>query len=318
MELLSDVLKHLPRSAQWTRQAEGKFKELLEDPLIGKLRAKHPELDDMTLKLHMNRLFQYVSEYRNCSRCPGLSRCPNDFPGHYTRLTVETMGDRIYVCDHKMVCKKMTAKQTEDAVRNRVRSFYVDERVLREGYSSAEIVDKDRERALAVTRVMDYISKTEEEGLQKIGLYLFGMFGTGKTFLMCFLLHELAKSGFSGVIVYMPDFVEDLKMMFQEPHKLKETIDLFKETDLLVFDDIGAENLNPWVRDHVLGTILNYRMNRKPTFFTSNYDLPALEKHFSFTSKDGEEEHKGQRLMDRIRPFVNAVAVQGKNQRGTE
>ena len=54
----------------------------------------------------------------------------------------------------------------------------------------------------------------------------------------------------------------------------------------------------------MLGTILNYRMNRKPTFFTSNYDLDALEQHFSFTNRDGEELHKGQRIMDRIRPFV--------------
>ncbi len=62
-------------------------------------------------------------------------------------------------------------------------------------------------------------------------------------------------------------FSEDLKAMFGDPLKLKETVDLLKETDLLVFDDIGAENLNPWLRDHVMAVILNYRMNRKPTFF---------------------------------------------------
>jgi len=114
----------------------------------------------------------------------------------------------------------------------------------------------------------------------------------------------------------MPEFAEELKGMFSEPQRLKETIDLLKEADLLVFDDIGAENLNPWLRDHVLGTILNYRMNRKPTFFTSNYELDALEQHFSFTSKDGEEEFKGKRLMDRIRPFVDVVVVNGTNKRG--
>lgn len=64
----------------------------------------------------------------------------------------------------------------------------------------------------------------------------------------------------------MPDFVEDAKALMFEPQKLKETVTLMKEADLLVFDDIGAENLSPWVRDHVLGAILNHRMNRKPTF----------------------------------------------------
>lgn len=79
-------------------------------------------------------------------------------------------------------------------------------------------------------------------------------------------MHELALSGLNGVIVYMPDFVEDLKSMIQDGQKLKETTEMLKNCDLLVFDDIGAENLSPWVRDHVMGSILNYRMNRKPTF----------------------------------------------------
>ncbi|MGO4276922.1 AAA family ATPase, partial [Paenibacillus sp. TAF58] len=41
-----------------------------------------------------------------------------------------------------------------------------------------------------------------------------------------------------------------------------------------------------------------------------------LEKHFSFTNKDGDEEYKGQRIMDRIRPFVDVVVVTGTNKRG--
>lgn len=212
--------------------------------------------------------------------------------------------------------KKFIAHQSEQQIRSRVRSFYVDELALSRGYSAEEIMFKDLDRLKSAQHVMGYIDQTKQEGLQTRGLYLGGKFGTGKTFLMCYMLYELAKAGYSGVIVYVPEFVEDLKSMFQEPQKLKETVELMKSTDLLVFDDIGAENLNPWVRDHVMGTILNYRMNRKPTFYTSNHDLDMLEKHFSFTSKDGDELHKGQRLMDRIRPFVDYVLVSGENKRG--
>ena len=92
-------------------------------------------------------------------------------------------------------------------------------------------------------------------------------------------------------------------------------IELLKETDLLVFDDIGAENVSPWIRDHVFATILNYRMNRKPTFFSSNYTLDGLEKHLSFSNREGEEEFKGKRLMERIRHFVEPVEVKGHNKR---
>ncbi|NIK78498.1 primosomal protein DnaI [Paenibacillus castaneae] len=316
MDSLGELLKAWPTGQTITEQAEHKLTELLSEPLVLKLREKYPDLDERTIRLNLNRVYQYVTEYRSCSNCPGLDHCPNDFEGHYTLLSSDTVNGLTQLYDRKVACKKFIARQNEDQIRSRVRSFYIDEKALQRGYSSDEILTNDLERAKAVGQVLKYIDRTKEHGLQEEGLYLAGRFGTGKTFLMCYLLHELAKAGYSGVIVYMPDFVEDLKSLMHEPGKLKETVEMMKETDLLIFDDMGAENLNPWVRDHVLGAILNYRMQRKPTFYTSNYELEALEKHFSFTSKDGDELHKGQRIMDRIRPYVEVVMVTGENKRG--
>ncbi|GIQ68464.1 primosomal protein DnaI [Xylanibacillus composti] len=314
MESLSDVLKSLP-VGEMLKQSASQRQTLLNDPLVKKWRIRYPELQDHHFALYLNRLYQYVKEYRNCSSCPGLEACPNDMQGHYTRLEVEPLQGEPQIIDRKVSCKKWVSKQQEDEMRKRIRSFYMDEGALVRGYQIEEIMKIDRKRIKAVEHIEDYLHETKTNGLQTRGLYLAGALGTGKTFLMCYLLHELAACGYSGIIVYMPDFIEDVKSMIQEPAKLKETIELLKETDLLVFDDIGAEQLTPWVRDHVVATILNYRMNRKPTFYTSNYDLNAMEKHFSFTNKDGEEEHKGQRLMDRIRHFVDVVTVEGYNKR---
>lgn len=316
MESLGDLLKAWPTGKSITAQAQHKLEELLQDPLVEKLLVKYPELDERAIRLNLNRVYQYVTEYGNCSNCPGLDNCPNDYEGHYTMLSSESVHGQVQLYDRKVACKKFAARESEQKIRSRIRSFYVDDAALRRGYSSDEILTNDLERAKAVGQLLRYIDRTRENGLQQEGLYLSGRFGTGKTFLMCYMLQELAKLGYSGVIVYMPDFVEDLKSLMHEPGKLKETVEMMKETDLLIFDDIGAENLNPWVRDHVLGAILNYRMERKPTFYTSNYELDALEKHFSFTSKDGEETHKGERIMNRIRPYVEVVMVTGENKRG--
>lgn len=316
MESLGELLKRTPMGDQAIRRSAELMNGLLEDPLVQRFRAKHPAIDDATIRLNLNRFYQYVKEYRNCERCPGLDRCPNDFEGHYTMLSVEEVNSgepRLY--DRKVSCKKFIARQAEEQIRSRIRSFYIDETALRDGYSADEIMTNDLNRSEAVGQLLEYIDRTKEQGLQEMGLYLEGRFGTGKTFLMCYMLHELAKAGYSGVIVYMPDFVEDLKAMMHEPGKLKETVDMMKETDLLIFDDIGAENLSPWVRDHVMGGILNYRMHRKPTFYTSNHELDALEQHFSFTSKEGDERHKGERIMERIRPYVDVVRVTGTNKR---
>lgn len=316
MESLSELLKSMP-NPEWKRNAEEKIKRVLADPLVLQFRQKFPEVDDYTIKINMNKLYQYVTEYKSCSNCPGLDLCPNDMTGHYTLLTAESLNGRPYVHEEKVSCKKFLAKQVQDAISSRIHTFHVDPGLFSKGYSFADILEKDLDRAYAVDQINQYVELTMEEGLQHRGLYLVGSFGTGKTFLMCYMLYQLAKVGMTGAIVYMPDFAEDLKGMFADPGKLKETIELLKETDLLVFDDIGAENLNPWLRDHVVGAILNSRMNRKPTFFTSNYELSGLEKHFSFTNKDGDEEFKGQRIMDRIRYFVDVVVVNGTNKRGS-
>lgn len=316
MESLSDLLKHMPIAAR-AADIDEKRRKLLAHPEVQRLKADHPELTDDALKLHLPRLYQFVTEYESCSRCPGLERCPNDYAGHYTRLSVTNAGGSTQLNDYKVSCSKWIAKQNEEQLRKKIRSFYVDEQLLHRNYQLSEIAALDPERQSAVLRIASYIKKTKEEGLPRKGLYLVGDFGTGKTFLTGYMLSELAKLGYTGVIVYMPDFVEDLKSMFGDPQRMKETIEMMKHTDVLVFDDIGAENMTSWLRDHVLGSILNYRMNRKPTFYTSNHDLKRLEQHFSFTSKDGEEFERGHRIMERIRPFVDVVAVGGTNKRET-
>jgi primosomal protein DnaI len=315
MESLSDILKHIP--TQVNADAKAKVKQVLQHTQVVKFLDKHPELDERSIRGSMPRLYQFATELDRCAACPGLANCQNDLAGYYTWLSVQESNGFSQICDHKVACKKLIAKQAEDAVKLRIRSFYVDEKTLAVNESLKDLRDFDKERAKAVLKVTQYITQTMDKGIQPMGLYLFGDFGTGKTYLMGHMLREMAKLGHTGVIVYMPEFMEDLKSMFQEPHKLKETIDMMKETDFLIFDDIGAENMNPWLRDHVMGSILNYRMNRKPTFYTSNYDLDRLAEHFSFTSKDGEDEEKGRRIMERIRPFVDLVAVEGSNKRGS-
>ncbi|OXM13057.1 primosomal protein DnaI [Paenibacillus herberti] len=316
MESLKDLLNSMPGGNKIRAKASEQLSELMNDPKVRKLQEQFPELNEDVLRRNSNSVYQYVREHRNCTECPGLDQCPNDYQGHYTLLSADSSAGELRLIDRKTACRKFIARRNEEQIRSRIRSFYVSERTLADSYSADEILMKDRARSQAVMKLLEYIRRTKEQGLQTEGLYLTGSFGTGKTFLMGYMLGELAKIGYSGVIVYMPDFVEDLKAMFGEPARLKETIDLMKEADILIFDDIGAENLSPWVRDHVMGAILNYRMERKPTFYTSNHALDDLEQHFSFTSKDGEEYHKGRRIMDRIRPFVDVILVKGTNKRG--
>ena len=51
-----------------------------------------------------------------------------------------------------------------------------------------------------------------------------------------------------------------------------------------------------------------------PTFFTSNFDLKALEEHFSFT-KDSVEKVKARRIIERINQLSETKEMISKNLR---
>ena len=86
-------------------------------------------------------------------------------------------------------------------------------------------------------------------------------------------------------------------------------------SDILLLDDIGAENNSPWSRDEVLGTILQYRMdNNLITFFTSNFTINELETILSETSK-GTDIIKAKRIIERIKSLTNEFTLISKDKR---
>ena len=88
-----------------------------------------------------------------------------------------------------------------------------------------------------------------------------------------------------------------------------------KAAEILILDDIGAEQFSPWIRDDVLQVILQYRMQENLlTFFTSNLDFKDLEAHFA-TSRSGDETWQAKRIMERIRYLAKEIHLQGDNRR---
>ncbi|MDR2833763.1 MAG: primosomal protein DnaI, partial [Streptococcaceae bacterium] len=71
-----------------------------------------------------------------------------------------------------------------------------------------------------------------------------------------------------------------------------------------------------WIRDSILGVILQYRMQeQKPTFFTSNQDFAHLEKHLENSSKGNIEPLKAKRIMERVKYLSEEVRMDGENKR---
>ena len=147
------------------------------------------------------------------------------------------------------------------------------------------------------------------------GLYIYGDMGVGKSFMLAAMAHELSETkNVATTIIHYPSFTIDVKNGIKDG-SVKEQIDAVKEAEVLVLDDIGAEQFSSWIRDDVLQVILQYRMIEElPTFFTSNYSFADLEAKLS-NGRQGDETWQAKRVMERIRFLAKEVHLRGVNRR---
>lgn len=143
------------------------------------------------------------------------------------------------------------------------------------------------------------IKKFNKNPRQGKGLYLYGKYGTGKTFILLKLAYELTKKNIKVIFAYYPDLIRHLKSLISNGG-VENMIKRLKEIPILMIDDIGGENNTPYIRDEILGPILQYRMYAfKPTFMTSNLSIEQLQNHFkdTYAETDGI---KASRIIERI------------------
>ncbi|BDR60744.1 primosomal protein DnaI [Lactobacillus xylocopicola] len=172
-------------------------------------------------------------------------------------------------------------------------------------------VTKGRTDALAEIR--QFLAKYQENVHQK-GLYLYGNFGIGKTYMLAGLANQLAAWNKKVVFLHVPTFIATLSSHFGD-NSLPDELQRISNCDVLILDDIGAETLSQWSRDEVLAVILQSRMdNVLPTFFSANMAMDDLEEHFKET-KNALDPVKAARLLERVRTLATEVTVSGQNRR---
>ncbi|MGA8942405.1 MAG: primosomal protein DnaI [Thermoactinomyces sp.] len=302
MKQLNDVMIPMGKKRK-TIDKEEQLRILCKFPLVEAFRKEHPELSDEVYLRSFSLLQQFVIEHTNCEICPGLDQCPNMMKGHYPELN-EYSG---YLDLSMHECSKLRKKRQKSLIKSR----HIPKDIQN---STFDQIDYDRGRNEAIHSAIDFCMSFTSE-IPSQGLYLYGAFGVGKSYIAGAITNQLAKHGIPSLMVHFPTLVEELKESIAD-NQIGDKIDALKKTQVLILDDIGAESLTPWLRDEVLSVVLHNRMVEKlPTVYTSNMTLDELEEHFSYTSKGGWEILKGKRLMERIRPFVKPILVQGYNRR---
>lgn len=281
-------------------------KEILNNPEVKDFLLKHPELTKGVIDKNLIKLYEYATQSKQCQDCTSFKGCQNMLKGYSPILQIEN--DDIHLIYEK--CPNRIMYEKEEQQQKLIQSLYVPKEILQ---ASIGDIDRDPKRSASVRELIRFIQEAKT-GLPQKGIYFSGPFGVGKTYFLGALANQLKKSYISSMIIYMPEFVREIRSSLKDD-TLNEKVDYFKKADVLMFDDIGAEMQSAWFRDEILGSILQYRMmERLPVFFTSNYTLDQLEVQLAST-KDGIDKVKAGRILERIKQVSKEVPVYGKNRR---
>ncbi|WP_067730912.1 primosomal protein DnaI [Oceanobacillus damuensis] len=280
--------------------------EVLDDPEIKEFISLHPQLTQSEINKSLIKLYEYKTQSKQCNQCGSFRACKNMLPGYSPILQVES--NEIRLTYEKCHSRIMHEKEQEQ--QKLFQSLYMPKEILQASLSD---IANDETRIQAIAELLDFLDQAKTE-LPRKGLYFYGQFGVGKTYLLGALANELKKFNISSTLIYMPEFVREIKSSFKDD-SFNDKIDLFKKADVLMLDDIGAELQSAWFRDEILGSVLQYRMmERLPVFFTSNYDLDQLEMQLAAT-KSGVETVKAGRIIERIKQVSKEVKIEGHNRR---
>ena len=292
-----------------------KNKDELEDNYIKALKNKEfvkivnkLDVSDEVKSHYTTSLLELADNSLICSKCKGLDSCPYDIKGlcKYAYVENEVI---------KFAYKKCLFKEKNDNDNEYQKNVYANKIPLEIREASFKNIYKDDSNRLETIKELKSFYDNYQKDKNIKGLYLNGSFGCGKTYLVAALFNELAKLGYQSVITYFPEFLRSLKANFDNSDVYNYQFDRVKYAELLLIDDIGAENLSEWARDEVLQTILQYRMEEKlPTFFTSNLTLDELENHLSIT-KSSDNKVKAGRIIQRIKFLTKEITMISVNRR---
>ncbi len=309
MEPINHSLKKLISNDKFKNRFDSLKREVLSHPHIKSFIEEHKEqiTDDMITR-SLGKLYEYINQSKECDQCASLDACKNMLQGYHPHLVLEgkVIGLNYDRCPRKIL------HDDRSKFKSLIKSMYIPKEILQASIDRIELDDPARFKAISMAQ--DFVETYDSDKPGK-GLYIYGPFGTGKTYILGAIANELASKNVQSMLIYVPEFMRELKGSLQDS-SFSEKIEAVKKVPVLMLDDIGAESMSSWIRDDILGAILQYRMlENKATFFTSNFDYTQLEHHLAFTQRGEEEQVKAARIMERIKYLAKPVELRGKNRR---
>ena len=252
-------------------------------------------LSNEELEMNICLLLEQVKANNICNNCKGKKQCLSDVENMQSYLIKNTslITREYYDCSYK-----------ENTINNGLELLFFPEQM------KLDEVYVNNNRIEVFNAIQEY---KNSDGTK--GIYIYGSFGSGKTFILLNLANYLlTKKNKKVIFVYYPELVRHVKSSIAN-NTLESLIVKLKNTDVLMLDDFGAELNSSFIRDEFLGPILQYRMMAGlPVFMTSNYDIKSLTAHLSET-KDETNVIKASRIIERIAYMMKIVKLNDENHR---
>lgn len=239
-----------------------------------------------------------LAEEENCRECRGLCYCKNSSAGFKT-----VFDDGRFVLTR---CGYKKEEQTRNSKHSLIKTLYLPQSILKADL--AEFHTNTESRKKIYSQIISFIRDFSFKENQK-GLYLHGGFSIGKTYTLACIANELSKNDISCLLIYFPDLVVDLKNAIGSP-RFEALLNMLKSVEVLMLDDLGSENMTPWLRDEILGPVFNYRsLEHKPVFVSSNIRPNEIKNHFAI-DKAPASEMKAERLLSRMNALMVSVNME--------
>ncbi len=264
---------------------------------INDMRAfikKNPETKNLNLlDVDVNKVYNYLLQKKE--------KPVRD--GYEIRLRTDP-----YIEVYYRPTKEKQRAEKRERIRDNLR-FYDSEIYIQDAsIAEFEVFNEERENALHAAE--SFLTLYKKDHFEK-GLFIYGKYATGKSYLLSAIAQELAEKGIIVLFVYMPDLTRSIKQGMNEGN-LEERVNKLKQADILMMDDFGGENMSTWFRDEIIVPVLQYRLSAKlPVFMSSNYSFVDLSTNLTL-AKDASDRSKAGRLIQRMQDLMVYVRLSEK------
>lgn len=279
------------------------LQQVLQDPKLKKI-IKDENVPSYIVDRDLNQALAYVLRIKKCASCHGLNECQQITKGYAPHLFYDNIKLEIEYnpCLFQISNLEKLKKQTN--------LKFIECNMATLNFDDVYINPARQETLSKIKTCLD----NYENHLPTKGLYLHGNYGCGKTYLLCYLAKKLADNDHQVIFAYYPGLARMFRSAINDG-SLEDLIDELKEIEVLFLDDFGGETLSSYLRDEVLGAILQDRMvNKRLTFMSSNLDEKLLLAHLRESNRDIDD-LRASRIFERIATLMDFVKLIDTNYR---